>query len=238
MTLEETRYVEQEPTPTAWEDPSAHFPSNFGSSWWESLTSPNEFFARLRWDDPPGRPLLYFLLATILGAAFSLGWRLAGVGSAFTDALLESSAEMAGESGGLAAELLAVTADETAADVLLDFFIEPFVQLIVLAITVLIVHLFVLFLASERRNMAATLRVACYAAGPSVLTIFPFLGATVGWIWSIVLLVLGISAAHRASIGRASAIVLLPMLLTILALSAFFVVLILFAAAAMSVARG
>jgi hypothetical protein len=215
---------------TSWEDPSGVFPINFVSSWWDSLTLPTGFFAKLRWDEPLGRPLLYFLLATIGSAVFELGWRLAGVRSAFTESLLESSAEMTGE-GGLAAELLAATTDETTADLLLDFFKEPFIQLIALALTVLAVHLFAVFLASERRSMRATMRVACYAAGPALLTLFPFVGAPIGWIWSVVLMVLGVAAAHRTSAGRATAIVLLPLVGAIMILSALIVVLILLAAA-------
>ena len=216
---------------TAWEDPSVPFPSNFASSWWESLTRPASFYGRLGWDDPVSRPLLYFLIATVGGAAFSLVWRLVGVGGALSEALLESTAEMAGDSGGLAAELLAISGQETTADLVLDFFLEPFVQLTVLLISVLVVHLFVAILASERRGLGATLRLACYAGGPALLTIVPFVGATVAWVWSIVLTVIGVSAAHRTSVGRATAIVLLPLFIGIMVISALTVMLIVFAAA-------
>lgn len=220
---------------TAWEDPAVGFPTNFVSSWWESLTQPTTFFDGLRWDEMVSRPLLYFLVATVGSAVFSLGWRLAGIGGALSDSLLESTAEMVGESGGLAAELLAATAERTRADLLLDFFLEPFIQLIALFVTVIVVHLFVAMMAQNRRGMSATLRVASYAAGPSLLTIFPFIGATVGWVWSVVLLILGVSVAHRTSTGRAAAIVLLPLFLAITLISVLTVLLILFAAAMISV---
>jgi len=216
---------------TAWEDQAVGFPTNFASSWWESLTAPTTFFGKLRWEGPVSRPLLFFLVATVGSAVFSLGWRLAGVGGALSDALLESTAEMAGESGSLAAELLASTAEQTSADLLLDFFLEPFIQLIALLITVLVVHLFVAMMAQNRRRMSATLRVASYAAGPTLLTFFPFIGATVGWVWSIVLVILGVSVAHRTSTGRAAAIVLLPLFLAIMLISVLTVLLIFFAAA-------
>jgi hypothetical protein len=216
---------------TRWEDPSASFPANFVSSWWDSLTSPTGFFAKLCWAEPLSRPLLYFLLAVIVSAAFSLGWSLAGVDGAFTDSLLESTAEMAGESSGLAADLLAVTAERTTVGLLRDFFVEPFIQLIALGITVLAIHLFVVFMAPDRRGITATMRVACYAAGPAVLTIFPFAGAPIGWIWSVVLMVFGVAGAHHTSTGRATAIVLLPLFAAIMILSALVIMLIVLAAA-------
>jgi hypothetical protein len=59
---------------------------------------------------------------------------------------------------------------------------------------------------------ATTFRIVNYALAPLLLTIVPFCGNLVGWLWVIVLTIRSLARAHRVGGATASAAVLLPML--------------------------
>lgn len=188
----------------AWEDPAVAFPANLLRTWRESLFRPTAFFRRLAWDGSLARPVLYYLLVSIASAFFVLLWRS-------SDAPLLSTAF--GPEAPLAP--------------LVQFFFEPFAALIGLGVGVLVLQLFALILAPERRAMRATAHVLCYSAGPAVFTVVPILGPAAGAVWSVVLLVVGLREAHRTTSGRAAAIVLIPLAGLVLALASLFMLLVL-----------
>jgi hypothetical protein len=74
-------------------------------------------------------------------------------------------------------------------------------------------HLFLFLLGGAKRGFIATFRVQCYASAPLVLSIAPGCGSVVGGLWALVLAIIGLSAAHGISNGRAASAVLLPVLL-------------------------
>lgn len=162
-----------------WEDPSVPFPDDLVRSWTESLFSPVSFFRRITDRGGFARPLLYFLLATVAGAVFTLVWEYAPLFSA---------------SGWDADGPLSPA---------VFFFLTPFVALVSLALSTLAYHLGAVVLSPEHRGIGATARVVCYAAGPSVLAAVPILGGLVGLVWTWVLQVVGLREAHRTSTVRA-----------------------------------
>lgn len=197
--------------PPAWEDPTVAFPESLVRTWRASVLEPTRFFARVPWDAPIARPVLYFLVVTVAAAFFTLWWNALGLAAT------------------LPFTLPAVDVGGRGAPALIEFFMSPFVALVGLLIWTLVLHFFALFLAPERRGLAATARAICYAAGPAVFSIVPLLGPLVGGVWTLVLEVFGIRAAHRVTTGRAAAIVLLPLaifftLLMFLVLLAFLLV--------------
>lgn len=185
-----------------WEDGKVSFPANFGLTWWESLTRPGRFFSDVDWDGPLSRPILYWLLIWITAAALSLLW---------APAELEAVAAALGAEGGVDGRLLQ----------LLNFFLSPFVALVTLAVAMALHHMASLLLAPERRGIEATGRVVCYAGGPLVLTSLPVpwlldWAVTIAvWAWIVTLLVAGFRKAHRTSIGRAGAIVAIPLAIVV-----------------------
>jgi len=117
----------------AWEDPSVAFPASLFRTWRDSLFKPAAFFRRLAWDDSLARPLLYYLLVSIISAFFVLLWRS-------TDAPL----------------LPAAFGPDAPLAPLVQFFFEPFAALIGLGIGVLVLQLFAIILAPARRGMRAS----------------------------------------------------------------------------------
>jgi hypothetical protein len=73
-----------------------------------------------------------------------------------------------------------------------------------------ILHLTLLLLGGARRGFEATFRVVGFAEAASLVFLVPFCGQLLGWIWSVVLYVLGLAAAHEIGHGKAAATVLLP----------------------------
>lgn len=167
--------------PVPWEDPSVPFPEDLLRTWRESLFGPTSFFRGVTDGAGFARPLLYFLLATVAGAAFSLFWDLFP--------LFSPPGWAASESYGVSSAVV--------------FFLSPFFALASLVVSTLVYHLGVVVLAPERRGMAATARVVCYAAGPAVLAAVPVLGGLAGLVWGWVLQVVGIREVHRTTTGRA-----------------------------------
>jgi hypothetical protein len=189
--------------PVAWEDPSVPFPANFVRSYGAIIRAPKRFFARVPFDNPVARPLLFYLIIVIVAAFFSLLVTASiGVPEGFEEAFggYDLGIEM-GE-GELA---------------LVAFFATPFVLLFGLLINSLVIHLFVALLIRERRTLGATTRVLCYAVAPYPVAAIPLIGPLVSMIWITVLVIFGLREAHRTTTGRAAAAVLMPMaMLTIM----------------------
>lgn len=173
-----------------WEDPEIPLGSGLWRTWKQSMFMPGEFFERLAWDAPLWRPIFYYLLLGVASAFFSLLWIYTGV-----------SDPAPGMEMGLDPRALG----------LFVFFLSPFIGLFILAFQTLVYHLFVALLVRDRRSLSATARVVAYSVGPAAFTLVPFLGAFMAAIWTPVLTVFGVRAAHRTTTGRAVAVVLLPL---------------------------
>lgn len=181
-----------------WEDPAVGFPENLGRTWIESLTNPASFFRGLEPEAPLARAILYFLIMAVGAALFSLLWGLAGA---------------APELPPQAAEV--VDLDPRGLQVF-GFFLSPFANLILLGLAAVSVHVFVRLLTDSDRPLVATTRIICYASGPALLTIVPWAGEIVGWVWSAALLSIGVREVHGTTTGRAALTVLFPFLLAVL----------------------
>lgn len=170
--------------PVPWEDPELGFLEGAGRTWRESLFEPDRFFRRIRGGGTVARPLLYFLLVTVVAAFFGLVWQAAGV--AFMDVASYAGA-----------------GDAMALGPVVSFLVSPFAALAGLLVATLVYHLGALMVAPDRRGMAATARVVCYAAGPSLLAVVPVVGSLAGAIWTVVLQVVGLREVHRTTTLRA-----------------------------------
>jgi hypothetical protein len=83
-------------------------------------------------------------------------------------------------------------------------------------VTAGILHLMLLLLGGGQKTFEATFRAVCFAQAPMILFVIPvFLipgcGLLVG-LWSLVLYVIGLAAAHQIGLGPTPAAVLLPLL--------------------------
>lgn len=195
----------------AWEDDAVPFPANLGLTWWDCLTSPARFFARVSWEGTFARPLLYYLIVAVLGALLGLFWFVWGPWGA------------AGQLG------------LTLQWQLLSFFLAPFAMLLALGVASAVQHLFVLMLVPVHRTLRTTATVLCYSSGVGLLlaalppafglgatprglfgSFYVVVYLTVGiavQLWYVAVLVRGMRQAHATTTGRALAIVVLPIVL-------------------------
>ena len=74
-----------------------------------------------------------------------------------------------------------------------------------------ITHLMLLIFGWANRPFEATFRVNAYGYGSVAWTFaIPFCGSFIGWIWGVLLEVVGVSQVHGISAGKAAVAVLLP----------------------------
>jgi hypothetical protein len=185
----------------------------------EAMLRPVEFFRALNPTVPFSRPLIFFLLFSILGSAAStLSWMAAGPGFYDEVSKTEELPRMLSVSGSLGA---------------FNFFISPFTALVGLAINTGLTHIGTLVFVPSRKRIGVTARVYCYSAAPTVMAIVPTLGWAMSFVWVLVLSVIGIQHAHGTSTGRALASVLVPPLVIV-----FGIVFLMFALGVMLVALG
>ena len=81
-------------------------------------------------------------------------------------------------------------------------------------------HLGLILVGGARHGLAATLQVASYAQAPQVLGVIPVCGAMIGTAWTVVLSVIGLREVNGISTLRATAAVLLPLVLCVCAVGA------------------
>jgi hypothetical protein len=108
---------------------------------------------------------------------------------------------------------------------LLEFLLSPVILLLSLFVAAGVTHLLLRVLAAAGGTFQLTTRVLAFAYAPQLLGVVPFVGDVIGFVWMVVIAIIGVSAAHRTSMGRAAAAILIPVAIGMLfvALAAFLI---------------
>lgn len=169
------------------------------SAWWQTakwcLTEPSRAFAALRPGGDMGRAMLFCGLGLLVGGVVQLVWvlPLTLVGWAVQ---------------GNRPETLLVQVVLQLVQALVGSVIGATVGLLLGAA---IVHGALLVVGGASRPFETTFRVLGYVNGSTAwLSIIPCVGPLIALVWSLVIEVAGLAAAHRISPGRALLAVLLP----------------------------
>lgn len=139
------------------------------------------------------RPLAYAVLLSWLGAAISAAYQL----------FLNQSLW----------RLLPGLSHDTHTEVVARGFALLFTPVAVAASAFVgggITHLLLVLLGGGRSGYRSTVRVACYANTPAVLSVIPLVGPLVALVWGIYLEVRGLAIAHEMPIGSVLIAVILP----------------------------
>jgi hypothetical protein len=166
----------------------------FAQTWRGAALHPRPFFASL----PPrdtGAAVLYYLIIGITAAALQLFWQV----------VLPP----------MDAGWLGIPDPAARLSPLVNFLLSPLYLLGSLLLAAGATHLLVLMLVPQQQGFATTVRVFAYAYSPALLAVIPRLGPLVGFVWMIVLAVVGLREAHRTSTGRAATAVLLPLVVAV-----------------------
>jgi hypothetical protein len=168
-------------------------------TWWQTakwcLTEPSRAFATLRPGGETGRAILFCGLGLLLGGLTQLVWVLP---------LMALGAAAQGEPAGM----LLVQVVLQLVQAVVGAVIGATVGLLLGAV---IVHGALLLVGGANRPFETTLRVLGYVNGSTAwLGIIPCVGPLVALVWSLVIEVAGLAAAHQTSLGKAFLAVLLP----------------------------
>jgi hypothetical protein len=71
-------------------------------------------------------------------------------------------------------------------------------------------HLMLRLFGATPRSYEATVRICCYSHAPMIVGLIPVCGAYVFPVWQLVLRILGFRAVHRTTGGKATAAVMVP----------------------------
>jgi hypothetical protein len=169
------------------------------------LGAPSEFFESMPTSGGIGSPLLYAVI---------MGW-LGVVAAGFYSALFQSIVGSGvGAIGGENPELAAALGfAQSWGGFFVQVMFAPIGIVIGLFLAAGVFHVMLLILGGAREDFEASFRVVSYAQAPAVLMIVPFCGSLIAWVWSLVLYIVGLAAAHRIGGGKAAAAVLLPLVL-------------------------
>ncbi len=159
----------------------------------EVLFSPEIFFRSLTFKAGIVEPLAFGTLVGSLGSMFGLFWQL----------LMWSG--------------LVLTYGES---IFGQFSIGVILLIIMIIIPVLwvawifvssgITHLLLLIVRGGENGYEATLRGVSYSQATQVWSLIPFIGGTIGWIWQLVVQIIGLRHIHRMSYLRIIVAFLIP----------------------------
>jgi hypothetical protein len=163
------------------------------TTWRESVFQPASFFRRMPRESQIGWVLLYYLMIGVVVAGISLFWQML-LGPSLIDRWLWPDPAPEGNP-------------------VVDFLLSPVWLLIGLYAAAGGVHLMLLLVRGARHGFGPTLRVFCFASGPQLFSVVPYIGPAVGGVWSLVITVIGLREAHETTTGKAAAAILIPLVL-------------------------
>lgn len=169
-----------------------------GETWRRAVFQPRPFYAALP-DGGTGAAVLYYLVVGIAAAALQLFW----------DTVLPY--------GG---DWLGLLDPGTRISPLVNFLLSPLYLIASLVLAGGVTHLVLLVLVREPRGFGTTVRVYAYAYSPMLFAVVPRVGALIGFIWMVVIAVIGVREAHRTTTGRAATAVLVPLVLALVLIAA------------------
>ncbi|HSK19646.1 MAG TPA: Yip1 family protein [Longimicrobiales bacterium] len=162
----------------------------WGRTWSGASLAPRRFFAALPPSGSLGAAVLYYLSIGIPVAGVQLFWSMLRGGSG--DDVVEAGNALA------------------AWGPLVDFLISPIYLLLSLFLSAGVVHL-MLKLFGVTGGFGVTARTFAFAYSPQILGIVPVAGAIAGFIWMVVVAIVGVREAHGTTTGRAAAAILIPL---------------------------
>jgi hypothetical protein len=226
VTPEDTRYpsdtgrpedaAESYATESGAPEPHASFPwppatgqsaiTAFADTWRGAALTPRRFFRALPEEGSIGAALLYYLPLGIAVAGVNLFWALL--------------------SGGIETEQDAVLGRlELGRGVspILEFLFAPVILLASIFIAAGVTHLLLRLFGGANRDFGFTTRVFAFAYSPQILAVVPVVGTIAGFVWMVVVAVIGLKEGHRTSLGRVLAAVLIPVAIALvfIAIAAF-----------------
>jgi hypothetical protein len=155
----------------------------------ESLFSPGRFFKKISSGDGYWAPLIYGLIAGIIGNGCAIFWFWLFMGQLIPMDRIPFHYSLS---------------------VLQIIVPLPFQQAIAIFIGSAIVHLCLMIVGGNNNGYKTTFRAIAYSYSGYLFGIIPFIGLMIGGIYTFILTIIGVKEGHEISTGKAILAVLLP----------------------------
>ncbi len=164
------------------------------------LLDPNRTFATMKREGGLGTPLGFHVILTSVGTIaliiYQFVLQIGGASMLPPEARQQSLPILAGAGAGIFLGVLIAV---------------PIFTVISAFITSGIMHLSLMICGGAKRGYETTFRTYCYATGAGMaFYIIPLCGGTIGGLWGLVCLCMGLAKTHEIGTGRAVCAVLLP----------------------------
>lgn len=164
------------------------------------LRAPTDFYRRMRPSGGVGSALAYGLVVAYAGF----------VAKALYDWIFQSL--LGTQDLGLGPELdRAFAMMQGGGGLLLQLLVGPIALAAAMFLSAALNHVALMILGGARAGFEATFRVCAFANAANVVSLVPFCGALVAAVWTVVLTIVGLSVVHGISWQKATAAVLLPL---------------------------
>jgi hypothetical protein len=91
--------------------------------------------------------------------------------------------------------------------------LAPIFVIIGVFIQAAILHLMLMLVGGASHGFEATTRVCSYTQAAQLAQIIPFCGGPISAVWTVIMLIVGLSTAHGITRGKAAIAVILPVVL-------------------------
>lgn len=147
------------------------------------------FFAQMGADGPSMRPVAFFILLGIFQSLMERLWYITTfnmLGPSIDDPQLHALLGGIAQEFGIGATLM----------------LSPFTLILQLVCITSAYHFMMRLVQPEKAHFGTMLRVVSYSAAPTVVSIVPLLGPTVGSLWFVACTVIGVKHAYRLPWSR------------------------------------
>jgi hypothetical protein len=190
---------------TPWERGGAGRVSAFVETSKQILFSPGVFFESMPVSGGMGQPLVYGIVAGFLGAVAGAIY-VALVRLTFGSSILALAGEQSRALG-------AFSILQGGVGFVFTLIFAPVFVIMGIFISAGIYHVVLLLLGAAKEAFEATFRVCCYTQAVSLLAFIPLCGASLRPFWTVAVLTIGFSRAHRIGVGMAFLAVMIPLIL-------------------------
>lgn len=185
---EHGRYAEED---VPWErlDAYGFFPGLFLTIK-RAMLQPQRFFASMPLGRGYMRPLVFYVLLSMLGAVVQFVFQALG---------LSMLTSMQGNEAEMVEAYQFMGMGAASAFMLLLY---PIVFTVGLYVTVALHHLFLKLFQAASSGFEGTFRALAYGSAPTILSVVPLLGWVVASVWMLVVTIIGLKTIHRTSYAR------------------------------------
>jgi hypothetical protein len=171
----------------------------FVQTWQAATFQPAALFRALPERASLASALLYYLPLGIIIAGAELFWRIVRARGTEQDSTMWS-----------------LGAGDAAVHPLIFFLLSPLLLVFSLFLPAAITHALLKLFGGASRAYTTTTTVFAFAYSPMFFSVVPVAGSIIGFIWMVVVAIIGLREAQHTSTGRAAAAVLIPVVFALL----------------------